>query len=168
MSNGWQAKARRNIMEPGQARACMARVEELILQLLHRWRRKERGDGLSWPQRFLLRYLRRHGPTHPHVLARELGVTRATLTGLLDVLEARGYVGRLPNREDRRTLWVDITPSGRKALRRHEEQSQRRILSALMALDAADADALVRFLEKLVEAWNREDEAGGPDRDGKG
>lgn len=136
----------------------MARVEELFVQLLRRWRREERGDGLSWPQRLLLRHLSCHGPTHPHVLASELGVTRSTLTGLLDVLEARGYVGRLPNREDRRTLWVDITPSGRQALQRHEEQRQRRILRALMALDASEAQALVRFLEKLVEAWDRKDD----------
>lgn len=137
----------------------MARVEELFVQLLRRWRREERGEGLSWPQRLLLRHLSCHGPTHPHVLASELGVTRSTLTGLLDVLEARGYVGRLPNREDRRTLWVDITPSGRQALQRYEEQRQRRILRALMALDVAEADALARFLEKLVEAWDRKDES---------
>lgn len=153
-------------MEPDDARARVARIEHLMLDLVHRWRQDARAEGMSWPQRFLLRHLHCQGPTHPHVLARGLGVTPATLTGVLDVLEAKGYVGRLPNREDRRTLWVTIKAPGRAALRRYEDRNQRRLLTALAALEPVEADALMRFLEKLVETWDQEDEPRGTDAEG--
>ncbi|MEW6046486.1 MAG: MarR family transcriptional regulator [Bacillota bacterium] len=150
-----------------QAEAYMARVHELILQLRHRWRRTERCGELSWPQWFLLRHLRCHGPSHPHMLADRLGVTRSTLTGLLDVLQERGYIERSPDPGDRRTLWIGITAAGRKALQRCEEYSRRRVVRALRALDVAEADVLVRSLEKLIGAWGQESEANGADGDGE-
>ena len=45
-------------------------------------------------------------------LGARLIVTRATVTGLLDSLERRGFVHRAPNPADRRSLLVEITPAG--------------------------------------------------------
>ncbi|MFQ5555167.1 MAG: MarR family winged helix-turn-helix transcriptional regulator, partial [Acidimicrobiia bacterium] len=39
--------------------------------------------------------------------------TRATITGLVDVLERKGLVTREPNPDDRRSLLVTLTESGR-------------------------------------------------------
>jgi DNA-binding MarR family transcriptional regulator len=57
-----------------------------------------------------------------------LVVTRATVTGLLDSLERRGFVRRSANPTDRRSLLVEITPAGleviqevRTTVHRHEK-----------------------------------------------
>src|SRR5512146_3546866 len=60
----------------------------------------------------VLGILRDRGRMSPSELGERLIVTRATVTGLLDSLEGRGYVRRTANPDDRRSLIVEITPSG--------------------------------------------------------
>jgi DNA-binding MarR family transcriptional regulator len=54
----------------------------------------------------------------PSELAEMTGVTRATMTGLLDTLERDGYVQRTLDREDRRSMRVESTAKCREALQR--------------------------------------------------
>ena len=150
-AGGWQRRVRRE-----QAETYLSRLDELLLQLRQLWRCEERAGLLSWPQRVLLRYLHRHGPTHPHVLAHWLGVTRSTLTGLLDGLETRGFIQRTPGRQDRRTLWVSLTDQGARAVAELEQARRHRALQALMTLEPSEAEVLVRALEKLVDAWRQQ------------
>ena len=60
----------------------------------------------------VLGILRDHGSMSPSELGERLIVTRATVTGLLDSLEQRGFVRRSANPADRRSLVVQITPAG--------------------------------------------------------
>ncbi len=53
---------------------------------------------------------------NPCELARKAGVTRATMTGLLDGLEREGYVGRETVAADRRMLDVRLSAKGRRYL----------------------------------------------------
>jgi len=55
-------------------------------------------------------------PTSPSDLAAKAGVTRATMTGLLDGLEREKLVARSPDKEDRRMQLVELTPKGLKLL----------------------------------------------------
>lgn len=60
----------------------------------------------------VLGLLRDHGPMSPSVLSDRLIVTRATVTGVLDSLERRGFVQRSANPSDRRGQIAEITPAG--------------------------------------------------------
>src|SRR5690349_7048173 len=53
-------------------------------------------------------------PLPPHVIADKLIITRATVTGLIDSLERRGYAVRHPSQSDRRMILVEITERGRQ------------------------------------------------------
>ena len=50
----------------------------------------------------------------PSELASSGGVTRATMTGLLDGLEKAAFVERRANRDDRRKIFVHLTREGRE------------------------------------------------------
>ena len=50
-------------------------------------------------------------PLEPSVIADRLLITTGSMTSLLDNLEKRGLVRRLPHPEDRRKLLIDITPA---------------------------------------------------------
>lgn len=52
----------------------------------------------------------------PSELSEKIGVTRATMTGLLDTLAKDGYIERLQHRGDRRKLVVRLTDAGRRRL----------------------------------------------------
>jgi DNA-binding MarR family transcriptional regulator len=55
-------------------------------------------------------------PLTPSEVAARLTVTSATVTGLLDTLEARGLARRRPHPRDRRCTLVEITEDGRRLL----------------------------------------------------
>ena len=76
----------------------------------------------------VLGILRDHGRMSPSELGERLVVTRATVTGVVDSLERRGFVQRSANPADRRSLLVEITPAGltvvqelRTLIHRHEK-----------------------------------------------
>tara|TARA_R110000868_G_scaffold10429_3_gene51199 strand:+ start:9058 stop:9675 length:618 start_codon:yes stop_codon:yes gene_type:complete len=52
----------------------------------------------------------------PANIAEQLGVTRATVTGLLDSLEGAGLVSRTRDLEDRRKVSIRLTPAGRRKI----------------------------------------------------
>jgi len=50
-------------------------------------------------------------PLEPTVIAERLLITTGSVTSLLDGLEKRGLIRRLPHPNDRRKLLIDITPA---------------------------------------------------------
>src|SRR5512141_2391525 len=68
--------------------------------------------GVSSAGGLVLGQLRDHGPMSPSELGERLIVTRATVTGVVDSLERRGYVLRSPNPSDRRGIIIELTPAG--------------------------------------------------------
>ena len=94
----------------------------------------------------VLGILRDHEPMSPSELGDRLIVTRATVTGLLDSLERRGFVRRSANPTDRRSLLVEITPAGLTVL-----QELRTIVhrNEKVWLDAFSESELRTYIELL-------------------
>lgn len=57
-------------------------------------------------------------PLRPSTIAERMMVTRATMTGVLDSLERRGFVKRVASADDGRSRHVTLTAKGRKAVDR--------------------------------------------------
>jgi DNA-binding MarR family transcriptional regulator len=68
--------------------------------------------GVSAAGGLVLGILRDRGSMTPSELGERMVVTRATVTGVVDSLERRGYVRRSANPADRRSLLVELTPAG--------------------------------------------------------
>lgn len=47
-------------------------------------------------------------------LSRRTGLAKTTLTGMLDRMEERGFLSRVPAPEDRRQLQIVLTPKARR------------------------------------------------------
>jgi DNA-binding MarR family transcriptional regulator len=71
----------------------------------------------------------------PSILADKLGVTRATMTGLLDGLEQNGLVTRVFAKEDRRSVKIQLTPAGQAKLDVVMPDYYRRLRQCMQALD---------------------------------
>ncbi len=72
----------------------------------------------------------------PSILADKLGVTRATMTGLLDGLEQSGLVTRVFAKEDRRSVKIQLTAAGQAKLDVVMPDYYRRLRQCMQALDA--------------------------------
>lgn len=87
----------------------------------------------------------------PAELAERAGVTRATMTGLVDTLERDGLVTREPASQDRRMLAVCLTPKGRELLHALLPEHFRRIATLMKGLSESERRLLVQLLGKIQE-----------------
>jgi Transcriptional regulators len=86
----------------------------------------------------------------PAQLAEQSGVTRATMTGLIDTLERDGMVTRRPDPSDRRQLYVELTPSGLSFLTKILPEHFRRIAVLMEVLSEPERRTMVRLLGKIA------------------
>jgi DNA-binding MarR family transcriptional regulator len=62
---------------------------------------------LKGPDLEILDLVARHGPLSPSEVAASTGVHPATLTGIVDRLELRGWLTRVPDPDDRRRVRLE-------------------------------------------------------------
>jgi DNA-binding MarR family transcriptional regulator len=85
----------------------------------------------------------------PSVLAEKAGVTRATMTGLLDSLERTGLIERIPHDEDRRMLNVRLTEKGQQRLDEVMPDYYSRVSLVMKELSENDRNLLMEMLQKV-------------------
>lgn len=91
------------------------------------------------------------GPRTPAELADAAGVTRATMTGLIDTLERDGLVVREPDPSDRRMLSVRLTPKGEHFLQEFLPGHFRIVASVMNTLSEKERRTLVSLLVKIQQ-----------------
>ena len=115
--------------------ARLARVAEQTCQ----------STGISLPQYRLL-VSASEGSQRASELAAAVGVSRPTLTSLVDGLEQSGLVKRVPVATDRRGIQLELTQAGREATYRAE----RALSVRLMALMNGEAENVVPLVHGVV------------------
>jgi MarR family 2-MHQ and catechol resistance regulon transcriptional repressor len=100
----------------------------------------------------VLGILRDHGPMSPSELGERLIVTRATVTGLLDSLERRGFVRRSANPSDRRSLLAEITPAGLTVLQDLRTIVHRSEKAWLGALSDSELRTYIELLHRIQDS----------------
>jgi len=91
------------------------------------------------------------GPRTPAELADAAGVTRATMTGLVDTLERDGFVRREPDPDDRRMMSVRLTNRGERFLQQFLPGHFQAIASLMAPLSETERKTLVRLLTKVQQ-----------------
>jgi len=89
---------------------------------------------------------------NPSELADKAGVTRATMTGLLDTLEKDGVIRREADVRDRRTVLVRLTETGRALLERMLPDYFECVARLMAPLSAIERKQLVALLQKIQQS----------------
>lgn len=97
-------------------------------------------DGCSLPERWT-----------PAELADAAGVTRATMTGLIDTLERDDFVKRVPDPTDRRMMSVVLTTKATQLLRDLLPGHFQLMIALTCTLSEPERQTLVRLLNKIIE-----------------
>ncbi len=87
----------------------------------------------------------------PSVLAEKAGVTRATMTGLIDGLEQNGLVERIYTKDDRRSILIRLTDAGQGKLDAVMPDYYRRVRKCMQSLDDEKRMQLQQILELINE-----------------
>lgn len=82
----------------------------------------------------------------PSLLAEKTGVTRATMTGLIDSLEQGGLVVRIFDKADRRSVIVKLTEAGQAKLDVVMPDYYRRLRQCMQGLDETKREELNQIL----------------------
>jgi MarR family transcriptional regulator, organic hydroperoxide resistance regulator len=107
-------------------------------------------DALSLSQYALILGLRERDCARVLDLAADAGVTPSTATRILDVLERRGIVRRRRTPEDRRSVLVSLTESGREVLEARHEWQRTLELSFYAALPDVERELAPDLLLRLA------------------
>ncbi|SEI42228.1 DNA-binding transcriptional regulator, MarR family [Achromobacter sp. NFACC18-2] len=107
--------------------------------------------GLS-EGRFVLLFLLDAAPDGlaPNALAERAGITRATVTGLLDGLEREALIERHADANDRRALCIRLTRKGKRIAKQVFEQHGRWIAGLYGNLSKPERKQLAALLEKIA------------------
>lgn len=100
----------------------------------------------------VLGILRDQGAMSPSELGDRLIVTRATVTGLLDSLQRRGFVTRSANPSDRRGLIVEITPAGLTVVQQLRTLIHRHEQTWMSVLTDAEMGNYIETLQRIEES----------------
>jgi DNA-binding MarR family transcriptional regulator len=82
----------------------------------------------------------------PSSLAEKSGVSRATMTGLIDGLEQVGLVKRLFDKQDRRSVQIQLTEAGQAKLDEVMPDYYRRLRQCMSGLDEKNRELLQQIL----------------------
>ena len=157
------------------APAAHAPDELLLAEVVNRLRRAMRraaraadpDSALSVAQLELMSYLAEHPGARPGELARLLRLAPNSVTTLLNGLEARELVARAAGESDRRTVSLNLTPTGTQAVQRWQATNRTILQAALGELRPGSREALRTALPALGELVHAIDASvdGPPPRD---
>lgn len=122
-----------------------------------RFTRLFREYGLTPSQYNVLRILRGEGRPLPilEIASRTITVVPG-ITGLVDRLEQAGMATRVRCEQDRRVVYVEITPKALKTLESLDEPVRELHRELAGGLSKTDLQELNRLLEKLRGSWAAE------------
>jgi DNA-binding MarR family transcriptional regulator len=103
------------------ALSVVGRLFRLAPQLVDLLDLGAREYGMGFARGRVLWALGESGPVLMRALSQALGISPRTVTGLVDGLEADGWVTRTPHPEDRRATIISLTPAAETALARLQE-----------------------------------------------
>ncbi|MEV5611955.1 MarR family transcriptional regulator [Streptomyces sp. NPDC052225] len=131
------------------------RVERAVAELFAAFRRKRGreqavGGDLSGTQLRALDGLAEVGQATARQLADYADVTPATMTGMLDSLEAKGVIRRERSLTDRRAMQIVLTDQGAAMAAEARERWRRRWQEAMADVPPEELEAAIRVIGKAA------------------
>ncbi|MFG6503070.1 MarR family winged helix-turn-helix transcriptional regulator [Microbacterium sp. P05] len=110
------------------------------------------GENEMLALRFVIRAARQNTPATPRALSDYLGITSASVTALLDRLDAMGHIERSPHPTDRRSITIAPTEGAEETVRHTLGDMHERMMAATRGFDDAEAATIVAFLDAVTNA----------------
>lgn len=122
-------------------------------------KRIQKEFGVSTPQMLCLNYLRSCNDfqgTHKE-LVKFLNLNSSTVTGIVNRLEAKGLIARLPKKEDKRVTYICLTSKGNKLLDSAPDLMHDLLTKKLASIPKQEISDIRIALHKLITALDIED-----------
>lgn len=90
-------------------------------------------------------------------IEREFNLKNPTVTGILNRLEEKEYIKRVPSSKDKRYKKIELTDSGRKIVECGKVKADEMEDKLLSVLEDSEKEELKRLLNKVIESIKREE-----------
>jgi DNA-binding MarR family transcriptional regulator len=117
----------------------------------------ERESGLTGPQLLVMRLIGVHGEVTSGVIAREVSLSQATVTTILDRLERKGMLKRERSADDKRKVIVTLTEAGGTALENAPTLMQESFIRAFNQLEDWEQSLILSSLQRVSDMMNATD-----------
>lgn len=139
-------------------------IRKILRSLNLESKKVQKEYGLSIPQLLCLGFLsdkQDYKATHGEI-ARYLNLNSSTVTGIVNRLEAKGYVARLPHLSDKRAVFISLTSKGDKLLEESPELLHELLSRKLKRLPEEKLDQINEALKILIDSLEIEDISASP------
>ena len=106
---------------------------------------------ITGPQIFMLFWIRKNGKCKLSQLAELMEVKPSAVTVMIDRLEKSGYVQRTHDTVDRRSILVEVTPSGQEVLDQALRERNEVTRQYLSRLEPDEVRMVIVLLEKMMK-----------------
>jgi len=112
--------------------------------------------NVTLPQMLSLYELSRHDSMNLTELTRSINLNNSAITGIVDRLEAKGFVTRVKKEGDRRTIYLEITPAGKEYTVLLTKILEDECFFDEKKLGKENADDMLDALQKITNALDPE------------
>lgn len=106
---------------------------------------------MTAPQMVCLYSLQKCGAMTQSELAKDVDLGMSTVNGIIDRLEAKGWIKRERDVKDRRKVFLELTEGGTAQANEAPALLQNKLSAALQALPELEQAAIALSLERIVE-----------------
>jgi DNA-binding MarR family transcriptional regulator len=110
----------------------------------------------------VMQHVAHSGKALPSAIAKAVDLKQATVTVLVNKLEAGGLVTRRRDTQDRRRVWVELTAAGEAALARSPDLLQSRFERGFDNLEAWEQAMIIAMLERVATLLDAEEIEAAP------
>ncbi len=132
-------------------RRVLTAIRRIVQGVARHSKQVERVSGVTLPQLVVLTAIRRLGEVTSGRISDAASLSQATVTTILDKLEARGLVQRYRNAQDRRVVHSRLTAAGAELLDAAPPFLHERFVSRFARLADARKTAIVAAIEDVAE-----------------
>lgn len=113
-----------------------------------------RSTGLTLPQLMVMQTLRESLRLTTGELAKEMALTQATVTSILDRLEKKSLIARERGTEDKRKVWVSLTDAGLELMKGAPTTQQDIFVRHFEDMQTWEQSMVVASLERVAFMLN--------------
>jgi DNA-binding MarR family transcriptional regulator len=129
-------------------------LRQIIRAMDLRSRQLEKSVGLTVPQLVVLKEVAQAGEIPIGHIARQVSLSQATVTNIVDRLELRGAITRRRAESDRRKVYAELTEVGAELVDRSPTILQEEFLDAFDKLHAWEQSQILATLQRVGSMMN--------------
>ena len=133
-------------------------IKQVMGSVKHNMGKQFENMNITGPQGMLVGTLIHYGEMKISDLSEKLGLSNSTVSGIVDRLESQGLVERTRSTEDRRVVYVNVTPEFKKNAKEHFKEFEKKFESMMSKATPEELDTILKGIATLKEVIDRQKE----------